>query len=104
MTASLARPFSGGAITLIFKASPSQPTILSRDDPGTTLTLRRTNGSGAFVTVPAIPYVFAFEGDSKSDSKSDSLSARRRSQGTAPTKRHTHQKSRPQNDLRHPAA
>ena len=34
-------PFSAGAITLIFKASPSQPTIWFREDPGTTFTLSR---------------------------------------------------------------
>ena len=34
-------PFLGGAVTLIFKASPSHPTIWSRDDPGMTFTLSR---------------------------------------------------------------
>ena len=47
-TASLARRFSGGAVTLIFKASPSQPTIWSRDEPGTTFTERWAEGRGFF--------------------------------------------------------
>ena len=40
-TASLARSYSGGAFTFTFSESPSQPTISSRDDPGTTLRLKR---------------------------------------------------------------
>jgi hypothetical protein len=36
---SLAFPCSGGAVPLIFKASPSQPTIRSREEPRTTFTL-----------------------------------------------------------------
>jgi hypothetical protein len=43
-TASLALPRSGAAATLIFNASPSHPTIWSRDDPGTTLTVIRVEG------------------------------------------------------------
>jgi len=38
-TASLALPFSGFAVTRTFRESPSQPTTLVLDDPGTTLTL-----------------------------------------------------------------
>lgn len=45
-TASLARPFSGGAITLIFRAWPSQLMIWSRDEAGTTFTARRAEGVG----------------------------------------------------------
>jgi hypothetical protein len=41
MTASLARPVSGGAFTFTLSESPSQPTISSRDDPGTTFRIRR---------------------------------------------------------------
>jgi hypothetical protein len=44
MTASLARPFSGGAFTFTLSESPSQPTISSRDDPGTTLRLSLPKG------------------------------------------------------------
>ena len=40
-TASFARPFSGGAVTFALSDLPSQPTISSRDDPGTTLRLKR---------------------------------------------------------------
>jgi len=54
-TASLARPFWGGAVTLIFRASPSQPTTSSRVERGTTLILRRADGVGAFVTMPDDP-------------------------------------------------
>lgn len=59
-TALLARPFSGGAVTLIFRASPSQPTIPSRDDPGITFTLRRADGSAAFPMVPYDPVSVRF--------------------------------------------
>ena len=51
----LAFPFSGGAVTLIFRASPSQPTISFRDDPGTAFTLRRVDGFGSISTVPRNP-------------------------------------------------
>lgn len=40
----LAGPFLGNAITLIFRASPSQPTIWSRDDPGTTFAVMSAQG------------------------------------------------------------
>lgn len=36
MTALLALPFSGGAFTFILRTSPSQPSMLSREDAGTT--------------------------------------------------------------------
>jgi len=48
--------------------------------------------------------VFAFEADSKSDSKNDSLSARRSQQGIALRFWHPHQKTKPQKDLRLSAA
>ena len=41
-TAVLARPFSGAAEVATFNASPRTPTILSRLEPGTTLTDRTT--------------------------------------------------------------
>jgi hypothetical protein len=104
ITASIARPFSSGAVMLIVRVSSSPPTILSRYEPGTTLTLRRAEGSGAFVTVPAIPKEFAFEGHSKSDSQFDSLFARRTPQEVAPRYWHPPSKHKPQKDLRHPAA
>lgn len=36
--AAFALPCSGGALTRIFNSSPSQPTMQSRDEPGTALT------------------------------------------------------------------
>jgi hypothetical protein len=48
--------------------------------------------------------VFAFEGAAKSAAESAAVVARRKPQGSAPSKRHAHQKHKPQNDFRHPAA
>jgi hypothetical protein len=93
-TASLALPLSGGAVTLIFKASPNQPTIWSRDDPGTTFTLRRAEGMGARIIMRCDPVVLAFEGAAESDA----LPAGRSPHGSAPSKRHPHEKTNPQND------
>ena len=41
MTAVLAFPLSAGALTRTFKREPSHPVIVSRDEPGTTLTDNR---------------------------------------------------------------
>ena len=45
---------NGGAATFIFRVSPSQPTIWSRDDPGTTFTAKRADGFGIAVMVALI--------------------------------------------------
>ena len=53
---------------------------------------------------PAVPYVFACEADSKNDSHSASRSGRRGPREVAPSVWHPHEKTRPQNDVRRPAA
>jgi hypothetical protein len=42
------------------RASPSQPTISSRDEPGTTFILRRADGLGSFSTMPCDPLSVRF--------------------------------------------
>jgi hypothetical protein len=44
-TASLALPFSGCAVTRILSESPSQPSILVREEPGTTFTFNSAKAS-----------------------------------------------------------
>jgi len=44
-TASLALPFSGFAVTRIFRESPSQPSILVLEEPGTTFTFSSAKAS-----------------------------------------------------------
>ena len=67
---------------MIFRASASQPTTSSLEEPGATLTLRRPSEPSS--RCPTISSVFAFAGDSKNDSKDDSHPARRSRQEVAP--------------------